>query len=79
MAAAQNNPQRFAQLLSETRQRQSDTELAMQREYAALNADPFNIEAQKKIEEAIRMQAVMENLEHAMEFSPEAFGRVHML
>ncbi|KAG8901832.1 DNA damage-inducible protein 1 [Tulasnella sp. 408] len=77
--AARNNPQRFAQLLSETRRKHQDVELARQREIAALNMDPFNIEAQKKIEEAIRMEAVMENLEHAMEFSPEAFGRVHML
>ncbi|KAG9045483.1 DNA damage-inducible protein 1 [Tulasnella sp. UAMH 9824] len=77
--AARNNPQRFAQLLSETRRKHQDAELARQREIEALNMDPFNIEAQKKIEEAIRMEAVMENLEHAMEFSPEAFGRVHML
>lgn len=79
MEAARNNPQRFAQLLSETRRKQQEAELARQREIEALNMDPFNIEAQKKIEEAIRMEAVIENLEHAMEFSPEAFGRVHML
>lgn len=78
-AAAQNNPQRFAELLSETRRKHNDVELARQREIAALNMDPFDIEAQKKIAEAIRMEAVIENLEHAMEFSPEAFGRVHML
>ncbi|KAG8982064.1 DNA damage-inducible protein 1 [Tulasnella sp. 425] len=78
-AAAQNNPRRFAELLGETRRKQQQAEHAKQREIEALNADPFNIEAQRKIEEAIRMEAVMENLEHAMEFSPEAFGRVHML
>lgn len=38
----------------------------------ALNADPYDIEAQKKIEEAIRMEAVLENMQHAMEYSVSA-------
>ncbi|KAF8806220.1 hypothetical protein BYT27DRAFT_7103191 [Phlegmacium glaucopus] len=78
-AAAQSDPARFAELLMHTRERQYNAELARQREIERLNADPFDVEAQRRIEEAIRKQAVLENLEHAIEYSPEAFGRVTML
>ncbi|KDQ08230.1 hypothetical protein BOTBODRAFT_569995 [Botryobasidium botryosum FD-172 SS1] len=77
--AAANHPERFAQLLRQQQARQQATESARKQEIEALNADPFDVEAQRRIEEAIRQQAVMENLEHAMEYSPESFGRVHML
>lgn len=73
--AAQNNPARFAELLRQTHQRQMEAE----RERALLETDPYSIEAQRKIEEAIQQQAVLENLEHALEYSPEVFGRVTML
>ncbi|KAF8699416.1 hypothetical protein AX14_000972 [Amanita brunnescens Koide BX004] len=73
--AVQSNPARFAELLRQTR----GAEMARQREIEQLNADPFDVEAQRRIEEAIRHQAVMENLEHALEYSPESFGRVTML
>ncbi|CAE7230926.1 unnamed protein product [Rhizoctonia solani] len=77
--AIQNDPQRFSELLRQHRERQRDAEVAQQREISALNADPYNVDAQKRIEEAIRQQAVLENMEHAMEYSPEFFGRVIML
>jgi len=78
-AAAQSNPGRFAELLRQTRARQFEADAARQREIEALNANPFDVEAQRRIEEAIRHQAVMENMEHALEYSPESFGRVTML
>lgn len=77
--AAQNNRVRFAELLRQTRERQHEAETAKQREVDRLNADPFDIEAQRRIEEAIRNEAVLENMEHALEYSPESFGRVTML
>lgn len=77
--AAQNDPARFADLLRQLRARQSEAEIERQRDIERLNADPFDIEAQRKIEEAIRHQAVLENLEHALEYAPESFGRVTML
>ncbi|KIM74979.1 hypothetical protein PILCRDRAFT_688772 [Piloderma croceum F 1598] len=78
-AAAQSNPVRFAELLRQTGDRHHNADLAQQREIERLNADPFDVEAQRRIEEAIRQQAVMENMEHAIEYSPESFGRVTML
>lgn len=41
--------------------------------------DPFNLEAQQRIEELIKEENIMSNMEHAMEFHPESFGQVHML
>jgi len=66
-------------MFAHLRQRQDDLELQRQREIELLNADPFDVEAQRRIEEAIRQQAVLENMEHAIEYSPESFGRVTML
>ncbi|XP_038691414.1 protein DNA-DAMAGE INDUCIBLE 1-like [Tripterygium wilfordii] len=57
---------------SELRRRQED-------ELALLYADPFDVEAQKKIEEAIRQKGIDENWEAALEHNPEGFARVVML
>jgi DNA damage-inducible protein 1 len=77
--AVQSDPARFAELLRQTQERQNAAEMQRQHEISLLNADPFDVEAQRKIEEAIRQQAVMENMDHAIEYSPESFGRVTML
>ncbi|KAJ3736224.1 aspartyl protease-domain-containing protein [Lentinula guzmanii] len=79
-AAARNNPARFAELLRQTRtSQQQAAELEAQQEFSLMNADPFDVEAQRKIEERIRQQAVLDNMAHALEWSPESFGRVTML
>merc|ERR1719399_110939 len=50
-----------------------------QQELALLQADPFDPEAQKRIASMIQQQNVNENLESAMENSPELFGNIVML
>lgn len=77
--AAQSDPQRFAQLLNSIQQGQYDQQLERQRQIAALNDDPFDIEAQRKIEEMIQQEQILENLNNAMEYHPESFARVTML
>ncbi len=77
--AAQHDPARFAQLLRQLRPRHQQIEQQRLRDAAELDADPFNVEAQRRIEERIRQAAVLENMEQALEYSPEAFGRVTML
>ncbi|KNA09910.1 hypothetical protein SOVF_149300 [Spinacia oleracea] len=42
-------------------------------------ADPFDVEAQKKIEASIRQKGIDENWAAAIEHNPEAFARVVML
>jgi len=43
------------------------------------NSDPNDLEAQKKIEEVIRMKNIDENMNMAHEYLPESFGHIHML
>ncbi|GAA6029986.1 hypothetical protein JCM8097_009202 [Rhodosporidiobolus ruineniae] len=77
--AATSNPTRFRELLHQLQAMQQSARLQRQRELELLQADPYDVEAQKKIEEAIRQEQILENMEQAMENNPESFGSVHML
>lgn len=71
LASVVDDPVRFAAAFSEVTDRERRDRMERQRQIAALNADPFDIEAQAKIEEIIRQERVMENLQNAMEHNPE--------
>ena len=74
--AALRSPQEFAQVVTQQRAKVQEMQAAQEELF---HSDPFDVEAQKKIEESIRQDRVAENLEHAIEFSPESFGNVSML
>ena len=44
-----------------------------------VSTDLFDIEEQQRIEERIRLENVQQNMEHALEYMPEAFGHIVML
>ncbi|KAI3528570.1 DNA damage-inducible protein 1 [Colletotrichum filicis] len=74
LAAVLDDPQRFAQLFNQSYDREQREREERQRQIARLNEDPFDIEAQQKIEEMIRQERVMENLQNAMEHNPEGMA-----
>lgn len=79
LGAAINDPARWRDTFA-MRQRQADeAERERQNQIALLNEDPFNVEAQRKIEDLIRQDRVVENLQKAYDENPEVFVRVHML
>ena len=71
LASAVDDPARFAQVLRDSQDRERRERVERQREIERLNDDPFNIDNQRRIEEMIRQERVMENLQNAMEHNPE--------
>ncbi|KAI8070375.1 ubiquitin-related domain-containing protein [Gongronella butleri] len=76
--AARNNPQEFATLMEQVDRTRRQAEQQRQ-DLLAASDNPFDVDAQKRIEEAIRQENIAANLEAAMEYNPESFARVTRL
>merc|ERR1740137_258877 len=70
------NLEEFAKVLKEQQSARKDRETQRIR---MMNADPFDLEAQKLIATEIAQKNIDQNMELAMEASPESFGSVIML
>jgi len=71
LAAAASDQQKFHDLFNMRRRQYEQFQREKEEQIALLQADPFNVEAQQKIEEMIRQERVAENLQKAMEENPE--------
>lgn len=71
LASALNDPAQFREVF--IRMKREEEQMANEREQQMrlLNEDPFNVEAQQKIEELIRQDNVIQNLQDAYEQNPE--------
>ncbi|KAF4349493.1 hypothetical protein CsatB_013261 [Cannabis sativa] len=78
-AISGDNVNRLQELLRERHRQRSDMKRQQDEELALLYADPFDVEAQKKIEAAIQQKGIDENWAAALEHNPEGFARVVML
>jgi DNA damage-inducible protein 1 len=71
LAAVIESPERFAQTLRHFEDQEREAQNRREEHIARLNADPFDIDAQMRIEEMIRQERVQENLQNAIEHNPE--------
>lgn len=71
LARVLDNPQLFAQTIRQMGDEEQEAHRRRQREIAELNNDPFDLEAQARIEEMIREERVQENLQNAIDHTPE--------
>merc|ERR1719228_2191366 len=66
----------FSKVLKEQQESRKERE---QLRIRMMNADPFDLEAQRLIQQEIEQKNIDQNMELAMEASPESFGQVIML
>ncbi|KAJ1741980.1 DNA damage-inducible protein 1 [Coemansia sp. RSA 989] len=77
--AARNDPHAFRRHLTELQRQQIGAAKRQRAELERLQANPFDVEAQQRIEEMIRQENIMRNMEAALEHNPESFASVSML
>ncbi|KAL9235255.1 hypothetical protein vseg_010030 [Gypsophila vaccaria] len=78
-AISGNDLNKFQEILRLRHRQREEMRRREEEELALLQADPFDVEAQKKIEAAIRQKGIDENWAAALEHNPEGFARVVML
>jgi DNA damage-inducible protein 1 len=71
LAAAINDPMRFRELWMTMLDQRDREQRERESQMALLNDDPFNPDAQKRIEEMIRREKIEANLQYAYENNPE--------
>lgn len=71
LAEAINDGNRFREVWMEAVREDEARQQERLEQMRLLNEDPFNVEAQRKIEEIIRQETVQENLQFAYEHNPE--------
>jgi DNA damage-inducible protein 1 len=79
LADAATDSVRFQTAWQEEHRRIRAQQEEQERQYELLEDDPFNTDAQQKIEKLIQQQQIAINIEKAMEENPESFARVSML
>ena len=71
LADAANSRDRFHAIWNQRQSQAAQAEAEKNAQLALLNADPFNAEAQRKIEEMIQHERIQENIQKALEENPE--------
>lgn len=75
-AYASGSLEEFAKVLKKQQEARKERDALRIR---MMNADPFDLEAQRMIAQEIEQKNIDQNMELAMEASPESFGSVIML
>ncbi|KAF2091453.1 hypothetical protein K490DRAFT_52665 [Saccharata proteae CBS 121410] len=73
LAAAIQDPARWREEWTKVERQQEEAQREHERQAQLLNENPFDVEAQAKIEELIRHSNVMDNIQSALETNPERF------
>jgi len=79
LADAANSRERFHTIWDQRQAQLAQAESEKNAQVAMLNADPFNADAQRRIQEMIQQEQIQANIQKALEDNPESFGRVTML